>query len=194
MTKTLKEMTNQELWTLFPIILSPYNPDWEDWYIEEENNLLDLMNSQNIVRINHIGSTAVFGMSAKPTVDILLEVSTDTDTDELIQILENNGYIYLPQPDNPPPHMMFLKGYSENGFADKVFHLHIRYPGDWNELYFKEYLRHHKNVSDQYAKLKKELKDKYEHDRDEYTKAKTDFIIKYTTIAREEWKGKYNIK
>jgi len=194
MKKLLSEMTDQELWALFPIVLSHYDPDWEEWYEEEEHSLLDLLDEQDVVRINHIGSTAVFGMTAKPTVDILLEIPTDTDTEKLICILEDNGYIYSKQPENPPPHMMFLKGYTEWGFADQVFHLHIRYPGDWDELYFRDYLRHHKQIAEQYGKLKKELGEKYEQDRDAYTKAKTDFIMKYTRIAREELGGKYSIK
>jgi len=186
MAKPLKEMTDQELWALFPVIISPYDPVWESWYLQEERNLASMIEEENIVRINHIGSTAVFGLAAKPTVDILFEISTDTDTDGLIKKLEENGYIYTEQPENPPPHMMFLKGYTAEGYEDRVFHLHIRYPGDWNELYFRDYLRRHKPAADRYAALKKELAAKYGHDRDGYTKAKTEFINKYTEAAREE--------
>ncbi len=194
MTKPLKEMTNEELWNLFPVMLSPYNPDWENWYADEAGNLGDVIGKEDIVRINHIGSTAVYGMTAKPTVDILLEISTATDTVELIRKLEQNGYIHSAQPDNPPPHMMFLKGYTERGFDEKVFHLHIRYPGDWNELYFRDYLRRHKSAADQYGRLKKELAERYRHDRDGYTEAKSDFIRKYTSLAKEELKSRYAFK
>lgn len=182
-------MTNRELWALFPVVLGSYNPGWERWYADEEDNLIDIIDKQNIVRINHIGSTAVFGLTAKPTIDILLEISADTDTDDLIRRLEQNGYIYTEQLDKPPPHMMFLKGYTEQGFGDRVFHLHVRYPGDWDELYFRDYLRRHKSVADQYGRLKKELAERYAHDRDGYTEAKTEFISKYTAIAKKELKG-----
>jgi GrpB-like predicted nucleotidyltransferase (UPF0157 family) len=159
-------MTNEELWLLFPVILSPYDPEWDGWYREEENQLMKIIEKQSIVRINHIGSTAVYGMTAKPTIDILLEISTDTDTEELVRKLEENGYIFTEQPDNPPPHMMLLKGYTEKGFAEKVYHLHIRYPGDWNELYFRDYLRRHKSVAHEYIQLKKKLIDSFRNDRD----------------------------
>ena len=194
MNGRLKEMTKEELWTLFPIVLRPYNPDWESWYSEEERRLAAVIDKRDIMRINHIGSTAVFGMTAKSTVDILLEISTDADTAELIRKLERSGYIYSEQPGNPPPHMMFIKGYTRQGFDDRVFHLHIRYPGDWNELYFRDYLRKHRNIAAQYGKLKKELAERYEHDRDGYTEAKTEFIDRYTAIAREELKGRYAFK
>lgn len=194
MNKPLEELADQELWTLFPIMISPYDPEWESWYLQEERNLTGLIDKESIVRINHIGSTAVFGLAAKPTIDILLEVSTDTDTSELVKKLRGNGYLYTEQPDNPPPHMMFLKGYTADGYDDRVFHLHIRYPGDWSELYFRDYLRRHKPVADRYAGLKKELAAVYEHDRDGYTKSKAEFIKKYTAAAREELKGKYAYK
>lgn len=194
LAKQLNEMTKDELWSLFPIKISSYNPDWAIWYEEEEKRLEAVINPPNIVRINHIGSTAVFGMIAKPTIDILLEISTDTDTEELIRKLEYGGYLYSEQPGNPPPHMMFLKGYTVQGFEDRVFHLHIRYPGDWDELYFRDYLRRHKNIAGQYGKLKSQLAKQYLHDRDGYTEAKTEFISRYTTIAREELKGRYAYK
>lgn len=80
--------------------------------------------------------------------------------------------------------MMFMKGYTEKGFSEKVFHLHVRYLGDWDELYFRDYLRSHTDISQAYGDLKIALKDKYEHNRDGYTEAKTEFIRKYTTIAK----------
>lgn len=87
--------------------------------------------------------------------------------------------------------MMFMKGYTLNGFEEKVFHLHVRYLGDWNELYFRDYLIQHPEVAKQYGKLKLELKDKFQHDRDAYTEAKADFIKKHTNLAREEFPNKY---
>lgn len=130
------------------------------------------------------------GLTAKPTVDILVELMVSCDTDAMVQTMKENGYIYSPQPNNPPPHMMFLKGYTEEGFAEKVFHVHIRYSGDWDELYFCEYLRRHPDVAKQYCQLKTGLKEKFEHDRDAYTHAKTEFVKRVTKLARQEMDGK----
>lgn len=82
---------------------------------------------------------------------------------------------------------MFMKGYTDEGFAERVFHLHVRYQGDWNEPSFCAYLRAHPDVARAYAQLKRDLKERYEHDRDGYTNAKSDFINAYTKWAREEW-------
>ncbi len=76
--KDLNEMSNEELWQLFPIILSPHNPEWPGRYKTEKELLIKTIGAENIVRINHIGSTAVPGLTAKPTIDILLEIQQKT--------------------------------------------------------------------------------------------------------------------
>lgn len=71
--KELSEMTLEELWQLFPIILKEHNVHYKDWYEIQKQELLNYIDIKNIKRINHIGSSAVEGLIAKPTVDILLE-------------------------------------------------------------------------------------------------------------------------
>lgn len=78
----------------------------------------------------------------------------------------------------------FNKGYTEHGFAEKVFHLHLRYSGDNDELYFRDFLLEHPEVAKAYEDLKLSLWKKYEHDRDGYTNAKTEFVVRYTQLAK----------
>lgn len=78
------------------------------------------------------------------------------------------------------------KGYTPEGFAQRVFHLHLRISGDHDEIYFRNYLIQNPSVAKEYEKLKLSLWKNYEHDRDGYTEAKGDFIRKYTEIAKEE--------
>ena len=85
----------------------------------------------------------------------------------------------------------FNKGYTDNGFADKVYHIHLRYLGDNDELYFRDYMNEYPQIAKQYESLKLKLWKKYEYDRDAYTNAKTDFIIKWTTKAREIYGDRY---
>lgn len=190
--KQLSKMTNEELWALFPIVLKPHSTRYAQQYFKEKQNLASLL-GKNIVRIHHYGSTAVPGLLAKPTVDILLEIKEDTDLDMLIQTLKNDSYEYAPQPNNPAPHMMFMKGYTLEGFAPEVFHLHVRYMGDWDELYFRDYLREHKDAASAYGELKQKLIKEYEHDRDGYTAAKSAFIAKVTKEARKVYAGRYKL-
>lgn len=191
MAKELSEMSLEELWQLFPIILKEHNPEYSSWYLEEKESLVNIIGKNNIARINHIGSTSVKGLIAKPTVDILLEVNNDCEVEALKEKLSNNGWILMSYSNDPELRMVFNKGYTKYGFAEKVFHLHLRYFNDWNELYFRDYLRLNKEVADEYGKLKLSLKDKYEHNRDGYTEAKTEFIMKYTKGAREKFGEKY---
>ena len=86
--------------------------------------------------------------------------------------------------------LSFNKGYTEQGFAERVFHLHLRYTGDNDELYFRDYLLEFPAVAKEYERLKLSLWKKYEHDRDAYTNAKTEFIQKYTQQAKILYKNR----
>lgn len=191
MGKELSEMTLEELWQLFPIILREHNIYYKDWYEIEKQQLLNCIDRKTIMRINHIGSSAVEGLIAKPTVDILLEIGNETNLERLTNILSQNGWGLMSTQKNPYMQISFSKGYTKEGFAEKVYHLHIRYYDNWSELYFKDYLIDHKDVADEYGKLKLGLREKYEHDRDGYTNAKSDFISRYTEKAKEKYIDKY---
>jgi GrpB-like predicted nucleotidyltransferase (UPF0157 family) len=146
-----------------------------------------LIGGENIVRITHIGSTAVPGLAAKPTVDILLEIDENADIESLFAILPDSEYISLQQQTmETPDHIMFLKGYTDTGFAEKVFHIHVRNPGDWDELYFRDYLISHPETATDYSALKHQLLKKFEFNRDGYTAAKGEFIAKHTHTAKKE--------
>ncbi|OGO17339.1 MAG: hypothetical protein A2Z15_01280 [Chloroflexi bacterium RBG_16_50_11] len=186
MSKSLDEMTDAERSQLFPIILSEHKPVWKKNYRKERVVIEQAVGTRDVVRISHIGSTAVTGLIAKPTIDILIEIKDDTDTTSVISNMQQGGYRYLEQPDNPPPHMMFIKGYTPEGFKGQVFHVHIRCSGDWDEIYFKDYLLTHPEIAEEYGRLKLELKQKHEYDRDVYTNDKTDFIKRICGLARAE--------
>jgi len=181
--KPLSEMTLEELWQLFPIILSAHNPDWKKYY-EEEKALLEKSFGNLLVRIEHIGSTAVEGLIAKPTVDILLEADPSASPDEVRRTAERCGYTVMSEKTVPEYRLDLCKGYTPQGFADKVFHLHIRHPGDWDEIVFRDYLRRNPAKAQEYARLKTDLQKRFEHDRDAYTEAKGDFIRTCVKEAR----------
>ena len=180
MSKKLSEMTLEELWQLFPIILTEHKDCWEEYYAEEAAELKKLLPIGS--KINHIGSTAVECICAKPIVDILVEVEA-VGLSEVSDILQDSGWIKMSERER---RMSFNKGYTENGFAEKVFHLHLRYFGDNDEIYFRDYLNVHTEVAKEYEALKLGLWKKFEHDRDGYTDAKSEFVKKYTALAKKE--------
>ena len=180
MGKKLSEMTLEELWALFPIILTEHKDCWADYYAEEAAELKRVLPEGAIV--NHIGSTAVNGIWAKPIVDILVEVAENLNLTEVSAILQNSGWIQMSESEK---RISFNKGYTENGFAEKVYHLHLRYVGDNDEVFFRDYLNTHPEVAKEYEALKLGHWKKFEHDRDGYTAAKSEFVDKYTALAKK---------
>ncbi|MDD7392140.1 MAG: GrpB family protein [Fusobacterium gastrosuis] len=188
MSKKLEEMSLKEFWQLFPIFLVEHNKEWTQWYEKERRIILSLLPNKSIKRISHIGSTAILGIWAKNIVDILIEVNGRADLDIVKNILINNGWLCMNMNE---ARITLNKGYTEQGFAEKVFHLHIRIIGDNDELFFRDYLNEHKEIAKEYETLKLSIWKKFEHDRDGYTNAKTDFINKYTDLAKSEYEGRY---
>ena len=188
MGKDLSEMTLEELWRLFPIFLVAHDDRWKDSFNEIEKTLTALLSDQPVVRISHIGSTAVQGIWAKNIIDVMIEIPQNADMKDIAQILEQNGFIIM---SSEAKRISLNKGYTENGFADKVYHIHLRYAGDNDELYFRDYLNEHPDVAKEYETLKLHLWKQYEHNRDAYTAAKTDFISKWTGEARKEYGDQY---
>ncbi|MDE5870080.1 MAG: GrpB family protein, partial [Muribaculaceae bacterium] len=150
-------MTLEELWMLFPIVLTPHNNKWSSWAKEEMSLLSNLLAKYKVV-INHIGSTAIPGICAKPIVDILVEASPDTDWQRIKETLENTGYICMSESEN---RIGFNKGYTSKGYAERVFHIHVHRTGDNDEIGFRDYLIAHPETAKEYERLKLSLLPKY---------------------------------
>ena len=179
MSKKLSEMSLEELWQLFPIFLENHKTYWVDWYNEEVKNLKSIL--PQAIDFYHIGSTAISGIMAKPIIDIIVAVDTCNQMSQVANILKENGYIIMSEKDN---RMSLNKGYTESGFAEKVYHIHLRLKGDIDEVYFKNYLIANPDIAKEYEELKIRLWKKYEFDRDAYTNAKTEIVQKYTKLAK----------
>ncbi|MDE6846937.1 MAG: GrpB family protein [Lachnospiraceae bacterium] len=182
MGKKLSEMSLEELWQLFPIILTEHKPYWSEWYVEEAAILQEVLPTDQVVCISHIGSTAIEGICAKPIIDILVEITGDGDFQAFKKCLIDSGYLCMSENEK---RLSFNKGYTEEGFAERVFHLHLRRAGDNDELYFRDYLIAHPDAAKEYEKLKLGLWKLYEHDRDGYTGAKAEFVKEYTSKAKD---------
>jgi GrpB-like predicted nucleotidyltransferase (UPF0157 family) len=184
MIKNLTDLTLDELWQLFPIQLVEHDPAWADWYEEEKAALLTILGDK-VARIDHIGSTSVDGLLAKPIVDILLQITPTCNTVWLGSALSDNGWLLMAAQTLPDMRSDWNKGYTPDGFAERVFHLHVREMGDWDELYFRDYIATHKETAREYAALKRSLALEFKHNRDAYTEAKADFVWACTAQERE---------
>lgn len=183
MNRQLSEMSLEELWQLFPIFLTEHKPYWKDWYEEEAALLKEHLPAKQVVRISHIGSTAIEHIQAKPIIDILVEITEDSEFETFSECIVRAGYLCMSEEEQ---RLSFNKGYTEQGFAERVFHLHLRRAGDNDELYFRDYLNARPQIAREYEKLKLGLWEQFEHDRDRYTEGKTAFVKKYTRYAKEQ--------
>ena len=176
-------MTPEELGQLYPIIIKPYNPKWKEYYLQERDLLYHLFSIE--LSIEHIGSTAVIGLSAKPTIDILLEKPAILTDAEIIEIFTKNGYIHMKEQTN---HLMFVKGYTPTGLEAISYHVHMAPLNEtwlWDRIFFRDYLNQKKQYRYEYEELKIALAKQYKHDREAYTSMKTDFIKKITAEAKK---------
>lgn len=184
--KNLHQLSPSELGQLFPIFLEESSPEWMNLYEEEETRILSQFQPEIIRQIDHIGSTAIPGIKSKPIIDILLQVLQESDNQDIIDIFKSMDYEYIERKENPPPHMMFVRGYTLEGFKGQTYHVHVRNPGDWNEIRFRDCLIRNKKIAIEYEKLNEERAIKYRNDRDGYTEAKTGFIMKVLKRVKDE--------
>jgi GrpB-like predicted nucleotidyltransferase (UPF0157 family) len=174
-------LTTEQIGKLFPIRIVPYNPDWKVLFEQEKTLLTEVLGKEMPLHIEHFGSTSVEGLAAKPTIDILVEMSylSDEIKKTITEKLETIGYgnMYNAEEENK---MTFGKGYDVNYISANTYHVHVREKGNLpqDEIYFRDYLRQNPDVRDEYAKLKYTLAEKYQFNREDYTQAKTAFILK----------------
>ena len=173
--KKLSDMTLEELWELFPIQLAEHNELWSAYYEEMKKNIEQVLSDCSVARISHIGSTAIKDIWAKPIVDILVEINENEGIEKAAALIQSIGFIQM---STEPKRISLNFGYTESGYAQKVYHLHIRCKGDNDELYFRDYLNEYQETAKLYEQLKLSLWKEYEHDRDGYTDAKATFVNK----------------
>jgi len=188
--KNLDSLSTEELGKLFPIIIAKPNSKWRKIFDLEKKELKRIL-GQNAIRIEHFGSTAIPNLKAKPTIDILVEIPKNQSTkDEIIEKMKLEGYHYIPRKDCPPPYIMFVKGYTDEGIKEQSFHIHMaeeEHNGLWDKLYFRDYLINNKEISKEYERIKQELAQEFKYDREAYTEGKTDFILRITEEAKEKY-------
>lgn len=168
------------------IEIAPYDPGWIKLF-KDEKDFLKKNFPQIIKQIEHFGSTAVPGIKSKPVVDMLIEVTSLKETKKkIVPVLKTLGYDYFwrPEFDKPPMYAWFIK---RNLQGNRTHHLHMveRDSKLWERLYFRDYLREHKDVAKQYEKIKIKIAEEFPNDRESYTKAKKEFISLITKKAKK---------
>lgn len=128
--------------------------------------------------VEHIGSTAVAGLDAKPIIDLLVGVRGIRDAVRCIRPLEEIGYSYWSE--NPNPDRILFVRFADADRTSRTHNLHVvEVGGDlWNgRIVFRDHLRSHPELAGEYARLKHDLAERFRDDREAYTRAKADFVL-----------------
>jgi GrpB-like predicted nucleotidyltransferase (UPF0157 family) len=163
------------------IVVVEYDPGWPQAYERERAAICQALGDL-IVDIQHIGSTAIPGLRAKPVIDVLVAVSEFADIAEYARRLEPLGYQHMTHA-NEVVRIFFRKG------LPRTHHLHIVEDGSWEHrrlLLFRNYLLTHPDTADAYESLKRDLAERFAGNRPQYTESKTGFVEEIILLADAE--------
>ncbi|HEY4483328.1 MAG TPA: GrpB family protein [Candidatus Paceibacterota bacterium] len=164
------------------VSLVSHNKSWAKLFEAEKKRLQKIL-GKDAHAIEHIGSTSVPGLAAKPVIDISVGLADFKRGRAIIKKMTKAGYAHRPNWGRPDQHILFAKGNDKS----RTHYLHfIKFRGvTWKkDLLFRDYLRSHPVVARQYGELKNKLAKLYPNDRGLYTTAKTSFITKVLEQAR----------
>lgn len=167
--------------------LIPYDSVWATEFEQEKQRLLDVFGDK-LIAVEHIGSTAVPGLSAKPIIDMIAAIASFDELEKFVEPLQDLGYEYM-------PNRMFTdrKFFPKGSHSNRTHHLNLVLKDDVNQwespLVFRDYLRDHQEARDEYAELKASLAKQYSADRQRYTRSKNDFIQRILRSAGKDFRS-----
>jgi GrpB-like predicted nucleotidyltransferase (UPF0157 family) len=157
------------------IELVDYNPSWINRFVEQQQKLQRLLERWLAGRIEHIGSTSIPGLRAKPIVDIAAPVRSLTCAQSAISILAKDGWLFWAGDPNRHYRLWFVRPHP----SARTHHLQLiqhNCPDLRALVSFRDALRNNPDLRNAYADLKEALAKAYQTDRDRYTNAKSDFV------------------
>lgn len=156
----------------------PYDPEWPVLYEQEANRLRTALDDW-ILSIEHIGSTAVPGMPAKPIVDIAIGIRNFEEGFEMVPLMTELGYHFRGEVGVPRRHFYMLG-------KPRTHHVHVYEitSQDWQQrITFRDVLRSDPTKAREYAELKQKLAEQFPRDISSYLNGKKDFIERIAKIA-----------
>jgi len=154
--------------------LLPYQSEWETIFLSTKKHLQKLI-GEYVLDIQHVGSTSIKGIAAKPIIDIAICISQKEIIEKITPRLESNGYECRGDKWENGGYLIVKDAAPEI----RTHHIHIveLHDEQWsNYLYFRDTLRKNPNLAQDYLKLKQQLADKYPENRKLYTQGKNKFI------------------
>jgi len=165
------------------IIICDYDPHWVELFQEEKLRLHSLLEHLSPV-IEHIGSTSVSNLGAKPVIDIMIGLDREEALDMLIAPIEVLGYSYRKEHEAEMPYRRFFRKDTAGIRSHHIHAVSLTHPFWPRHIAFRDHLRNNLVDAIEYEALKRQLADQYRFDADGYTEAKSAFI--QSIIARTE--------
>jgi len=156
------------------VVIAVYDLSWPEIYAGEAQAIRQAL-GDILVGVEHVGSTAIPGLAAKPVIDILVGVTVLAEAEAKIPALEALGYECRGE-NGIPRRLFFRKGLVE---FRRTHHLHMVEAGheQWKSLLaFRDYLRSHPGDAQRYEALKRALAEQFRDNRAAYSKGKTQFV------------------
>jgi len=156
-----------------------YDANWQVEFNQQKLLLKDAMGANALI-IEHIGSTSILGLAAKPIIDILIEVNCLEVLDKHSQLIENLGFVALGE------NGIAGRRYFQKGENQRTHHIHVFKSADehlFQHRVFRDYLIAHPVIADEYGVLKKQAARKCNNEALEYMNLKNDFISHHLSLA-----------
>src|SRR4028118_948992 len=169
--------------TVEPVYIVAYDPSWPTLFAQERNRLFETVR-QWIEEVEHVGSTAIPGLDAKPVIDLMVGLKSMADASSCVEPLTNLGYSYWAE-GAQPHHHLFVR-FVDPTMSARTHNLHLVEAGSryWKDrLPFRDHLREHPETPARHGRLKYELARRYRDDREAYTRAKADFVSGIVRLA-----------
>ena len=151
-----------------PIVIVPYDVRWPETFRWVGAQLRSVLGA-TALRIDHVGSTSIPGLDAKPVIDVQVSVATLVPEKPYREPLESIGFRW--QRENPDRSKRFFR----EPLGEHRTHLHVREAGSFDEqlnLLLRDYLRTHRPAATEYARVKWGLAEQFRNDREGYVRAK----------------------
>ena len=169
------------------VIVVPHDPHWAQEY-SSDSAVISAALGPTVTAIHHIGSTSISGIYAKPIIDLLVEVRSVAEVDERTERLTTQGYEAMGE-YGLPGRRYFRK---ESPVGVRKFHVHAYAAGSAEaerHLAFRDYLRAHSEVAEEYSELKRRLAERFPTDIEAYMDGKDPFIQATEAAALVWWRS-----
>jgi GrpB-like predicted nucleotidyltransferase (UPF0157 family) len=170
------------------VTIVEYCPEWQKMFEDERRSLQTALGEVS-AQIEHIGSTAVVGLAAKPIIDILIGLEDFSIADNVVPQIEALAYEYIQKYEAVMPFRRFFIKEQEGRRTHQIHMVGIDSEFWARLILFRDYLRQNFSVAAEYASLKKELAEREWDDVNKYADAKTEFIREIENEARRRIVG-----